>query len=175
MTSIKIWHLEQTKPQESVLSPCTRPYDLYRLQGPNPALSRFLYVLVGSDWHWYMRLAWNWQQWMDFLDRDTVETWVAYLKGQPVGYFELELAEAGSVEICYFGLVPDFIGKGMGKLLLEDAINKAWALGGRRVWLHTCTLDHPSALPNYKARGFKVFRIEETMEDIPDEPLQPWP
>ena len=58
--------------------------------------------------------------------------------------------------------------------LLEDAIANAWRLGGRRVWLHTCSLDHPQALNNYLARGFKVFHEETVIDDLPDTPIQPW-
>ena len=80
--------------------------------------------------------------------------------GAPAGYFELKRCDDGSVEIAYFGLLPDFVGKGLGKYLLVRAIEEAWALAPSRVWLHTCTLDHPAALPNYLARGFKATKTE---------------
>jgi len=79
---------------------------------------------------------------------------------QPAGYFELRQHENGSVEIAYFGLLPDFIGRGWGKYLLNRAVESAWLLGANRVWLHTCTLDHPAALPNYLKRGFRPVRQE---------------
>ena len=89
--------------------------------------------------------------------------------------FELKNQRDGNVEIAYFGLIGEFIGRGFGKNLLEDAIRTAWTQGGKRVWLHTCTLDHPQALTNYLARGFKVFKEEEFEDNIPDEKIQPWP
>jgi GNAT superfamily N-acetyltransferase len=75
----------------------------------------------------------------------------------------------------HFGLLPGFIGRGLGGELLTAATSRAWEMGAGRVWVHTCTLDHPQALPNYRARGFHVFHTEEKLEELPDEPLQPWP
>ena len=63
----------------------------------------------------------------------------------------------------------------MGGHLLTAAIDRAWGMGADRVWVHTCDLDHPSALPNYQARGMRVFRVEQKVEELPDEPLEPWP
>ena len=120
-----------------------------------------------------MRLGWTWQQWYDYLDRDTVQTWVACQGATPVGYFELE-QQQDAAEVVLFGLLPPFVGKGLGGWLLEDAISKAWALAQSRIWLHTCSLDHPMALPNYLARGFRVFEEEDLESEIPDEDLQPW-
>jgi GNAT superfamily N-acetyltransferase len=82
-------------------------------------------------------------------------------EGGPAGYFELREHDDASVEIAYFGLLPDFIGRGWGKYLLTRAVQIAWDLGATRVWLHTCTLDHPAALPNYLKRGFRPLRTEE--------------
>ena len=83
--------------------------------------------------------------------------------------------EGPQTEIAYFGLVPEFVGKGFGKLLLEDCIDKAWELAETRIWLHTCTLDSPSALPNYLNRGFEIFKEEDLKDMIPASPLEPWP
>ena len=150
-------------------------YQLVRAEIVSPELNRFLYATVGYRWHWYVRLTWDHARWLAYLDRPELETWIAYVAGTPAGYFELERQAAGDVELAYFGLLPAFIGKGIGAALLTDAIQRAWAMGARRVWVHTCTLDHPQALPNYRARGFRVYRTEEKPEELPDEPLQPWP
>jgi len=97
------------------------------------------------------------------------------VKGTPAGYFELEDQRDDVVEIVHFGLMPQFIGKGIGGALLTDAVNTAWARGAKKVWLHTCSVDHPSALGNYQARGFRLFKTVEDYEDLPDAPLEPWP
>jgi len=174
---IKVWHLEITDanriPTEATI--VERPYDLKKINHNLPELNRFLYIAVGANWCWYMRLDWSHEQWQALLAKPDVVTWVAYLEATPIGYFELAKASGGEVEIAYFGLLGEFIGQGYGKCLLEDAIRTAWKIGGKRVWLHTCSLDHPQALTNYLARGFSVFKEEEFEDAIPDEKIQPWP
>ncbi|HXJ84616.1 MAG TPA: GNAT family N-acetyltransferase [Candidatus Methylomirabilis sp.] len=148
---------------------------LVRAEIPCPELNRFLYATVGARWWWYTRLPWNRARWLAYLDRPEVETWIAYVSGSPAGYFELEAQSEGNVEIAYFGLLPAFVGKGMGGELLTAAILRAWDMGAARVWVHTCDLDHPAALSNYQARGLRVFHVERAMEELPDAPLEPWP
>jgi GNAT superfamily N-acetyltransferase len=155
--------------------PSPRPFQLVRVEIPCPELNRFLYTAVGARWWWYSRLSWDYARWLAYLDRPDLETWVAYVSGTPAGYFELERQHGVAVELVYFGLLPRFIGKGIGGDLLTTAIVRAWDMGASRVWVHTCTLDHPQALPNYQARGFRIFRVEEVVEELPNEPLQPWP
>ena len=142
---------------------------------PLPELNRFLYTAVGGEWYWLDRLSWTYQQWLDWLDRPAVETWVAYVSGTPAGYFELEVQAEGNVELVYFGLLPRFIGQGLGAHVLTSAIVRAWNMGASRVWVHTCTLDHPSALANYYARGFRMYREETHTQALPEHPPGPWP
>lgn len=119
---------------------------------------RYLYTEVGRDYRWRDRLTWTDEQCAAHLASPDVSIWVLYSGGAPGGYFELNKQSDGSTEIAYFGLIPDFIGRGLGKAMLSEAANRAWSLGGSRVWLHTCTLDDAAALPNYLARGFEKFR-----------------
>jgi GNAT superfamily N-acetyltransferase len=169
-------YLEMTGPDEFIpASPHAQTFELIRAEIPCPELNRFLYASVGARWWWYGRLAWDYARWLEYLDRPELETWVAYVVGTPAGYFELEKQDGAAVELAYFGLMPQFIGKGIGSALLSAAIARAWEASARRVWVHTCDLDHPRALANYQARGFRVFRIEKRMEELPDEALQPWP
>lgn len=150
---------------------------LVRAGIPSPELSRFFYTAVGGDWYWRDRLDWTWGQWKAWLERPEVETWVVHQVGTPAGYFQLEAQPGGNVEIVYFGLIPGFTGQGLGGYLLTQAVHRAWRLheGVKRVWVHTCSLDHPAALANYLARGFVVYQKEETMLDLPEEPPGPWP
>ncbi|PYO77587.1 MAG: GNAT family N-acetyltransferase [Gemmatimonadetes bacterium] len=84
------------------------------------------------------------------------------------GWYELRrVPEDRSVEIAYFGLFPDAIGQGLGKHILSCAVRDAWALEPARVWLHTCTLDHPAALPNYQKRGFAPYKTETYEVNFP--------
>ncbi len=145
------------------------PFIVTRAEVPSPELNRFLYKEVGGQWLWYERVVWDDARWLQYLERPEVETWVGYLRGTPAGYFELEQQDS-DVQIAYFGLLPRFIGKGLGGPLLTKAIERAWEMGGNRVWVHTCDLDHPQALANYIARGMKPYRTEKKIENIP-EPL----
>ena len=86
--------------------------------------------------------------------------WVLTVDDVVAGYYELRREEDASVEIVYFGLLPEFTGRGLGGHLLTDAVERAWASGARRVWLHTCSFDHPFAIQNYLDRGFAVFKTE---------------
>jgi GNAT superfamily N-acetyltransferase len=148
---------------------------LMRVEVPCPELNRFLFTAVGADWWWYSRLGWDYARWLAYLDRADLETWVAYHRGTPAGYFELERQGGDNVELVYFGVMPRFIGKGIGGALLSAAIARAWDMAAARVWVHTCTLDHPQACRNYQARGFRIYKAEEKIEDLPDQILEPWP
>jgi GNAT superfamily N-acetyltransferase len=161
----------QLKPARTVLP----DLELKQATLPSPELNRWLYMAVGSEWLWIDRLAWSRERWLAYLDRPQLQTWLAYLGGTPVGYFELELQEGDDVEVAYFGLLPGSIGKGMGGQLLTSAIERAWSMGAARVWLHTCTLDHPAALANYLARGMRVYKEEVAVKDLPLAPPTFWP
>jgi GNAT superfamily N-acetyltransferase len=142
---------------------------------PMPELNRFFYTAVGADWYWIDRLPWTYADWLRYLDRPELQTWLLSAGGVPAGYFELELQPGPEVEIAYFGLLPAFVGQGLGAHLLTCAAETAWSLGPRRVWLHTCTLDHPQALANYQARGFRLVREETHEQTLPAAPTGPWP
>ncbi|HJQ68566.1 MAG TPA: GNAT family N-acetyltransferase [Blastocatellia bacterium] len=122
---------------------------------------RYLYREVGRFYHWVDRLAWTDEEIRAHLANESITLWVMYYDGAPAGYFELLRYEDGSTEIAYFGLLPEFLGRGLGKHLLSAAVERAWSEGANRVWLHTCTLDDPAAMPNYLKRGFKPFKQEK--------------
>ena len=170
--TVVTYHLEMTSPSQ--LCPAQRPHSDLRMEAvcpPCPALNRYLYETVGEDWHWTDRLVWTDAQWEAYVRRPEVQTWAGYVQGAPAGYYELEKQPEDNVEIAYFGLLPAFIGQGIGGNLLTRAVECAWQMGARRVWVHTCSLDHPAALSNYQARGFRIFQTitEETETDIGDE------
>lgn len=172
---ITTWYLEQTAAAD-LLPGRPAPVAVTRAELVSPELNRFLYTAVGGEWHWGDRLGWTWQRWHDWLSRPGVETWVACLRGTPAGYVELDGATLpGEVEIAYFGLLPAFVGQGIGGHLLTTALRRAWSTGPRRVWVHTCSLDGPAALANYRARGMRVYRTEVTVEDVPERAPGPWP
>jgi ribosomal protein S18 acetylase RimI-like enzyme len=123
-------------------------------------LFRFLYVEVGRNYHWIDRLPWTDEQIAEHLSKSENSLWLMTYDGETAGYFELRKCDDGAVEIAYFGLMPKFIGRGLGKYLLTRATEQAWKDGANRVWLHTCTLDDRAALPNYLKRGFRPFKTE---------------
>jgi GNAT superfamily N-acetyltransferase len=138
-----------------------------------PSLFRYLYREVGRRWHWVDRLSWTDERIREHLATPGVEVWVLSADGVPAGYFELARGAGGAVEIVYLGLLPEFIGRGAGRALLTAAIGRAWDGGTTRVWLHTCSLDHPRALPNYLAAGFRVVREESYLARLDTTAGQP--
>jgi len=132
-----------------------------------PSFFRYLYAEVGRLYQWTDRLAWEDSQLAARLADPDVSLHLLSVAGAPAGYFELEKEDDGSVQIAFFGLLPEFHGRGLGKYLLTEAARAAFALGASRVWLHTCTLDDPAALPNYEARGFRKTRQETYQADVP--------
>jgi len=138
---------------------------------PTAGLYRELTRRVGEPFNWARRWEWTEDRILAHLKRDDVRLFVARRDGNFAGFFELHGPDKdGAVELYLFGLVPEEFGRGLGKHLLSCAIRDAWALGAKRFWLHTCSLDSPKAIPNYVARGFKVFRTEEYEETVPSEP-----
>ena len=154
-------YLEMTQPGQLVASECPDPRArLWQMHECPPSFFRYLYAEVGRNYHWVDRLGWSEETVRAYLADPTVWLWLLTVAGSPAGYFELKRHDDGSVEIAYFGLLPESIGRGLGKYLLSAAVREAWNAGAPRVWLHTCTLDDPAALPNYQARGFRPFKTE---------------
>ena len=129
---------------------------------------RHLYRAVGDRWYWHDRSAWTDERIAAHLSQSNVSVWECVAGGQTAGFFELVEHGDESVEIAYFGLVEEFMGRGLGKAMLTRAAEQAWSLGPSRVWLHTCTLDSPRALPNYLARGFEETRKEMYLVELGD-------
>jgi GNAT superfamily N-acetyltransferase len=153
---ITTWYLEMTDPAALAPAPAALDgFEVRQAEIPSPALSRFLYTAVGAQWSWTDRLGWDDARWAQWL-AGGVETWLGWLRGTPAGYAQLE-PQGEDVEIAYFGLLPEFIGRGLGPRLLDAAARRAWALGPKRVWVHTCSLDSPAALATYERRGFTLY------------------
>lgn len=159
-TEVTRTYLEMSAPDELLAATLSDPgLRLERVVDCPVSFYRFLYGEVGRHHHWVDRLEWSDEQVRSYLDSPDVGLWVLWLHGAPTGYFELRSQE-GATEIAYFGLLPEFKGRGLGKHLLTAATQTAWGAGARRVWLHTCSLDDPAALPNYMQRGFRPFKQE---------------
>ncbi|HEU5246987.1 MAG TPA: GNAT family N-acetyltransferase [Candidatus Udaeobacter sp.] len=122
--------------------------------------NRDLYFAVGEMWSWNDKRVWTDEQWKEYVRE--LQTFGAYYDNSLAGYYELRRDDEEGVEIAYFGLLPEFIDHGLGGALLTSAIEEAWRMSPSitRVWVHTCTLDHPAALGNYKARGMVIYKQE---------------
>ena len=162
-------YLELTNPEQ--FRPTHAPVQALRvrwLDRARPRQYRAYYRIVGAAYHWRDRWSWTDAQIAAHLARPEISLYVAALGRRFAGWYELrKVPDDGSVEIAYFGLAPRAIGRGLGKELLNCAVRDAWALGATRVWLHTSSLDHPHALPNYRARGFAAYRTETYALDSP--------
>ena len=139
---------------------------LARVPVPSVPLVQRLYREVGDAYHWHDRWQWSAAEWQAWVERIGYGIWILTYDGELAGFFEMKSDEDGSAEIELFGLTAPFIGKGLGKHLLTAAVEIGFAVGNTRVWLHTCTLDDPHALPNYKARGFRQFKQETYEADV---------
>ena len=159
MSEITTYYLQMQTPKPLKIKALTSELVITETQIKEYRFNRFLYSLVGEAWQWFDKSNDTDEMWKAYSERDNLRTWVAYYKGSIAGYFELEIADNLEVEIKYFGLAPGFIGKGFGGQLLSYAIQQAWeTCHAKRVWVHTCSLDHPSALANYQARGLVIYK-----------------
>jgi GNAT superfamily N-acetyltransferase len=126
---------------------------------------RVLWLEVGRE-YWSARRRWSDARWRMHVRRPDVSFWIATRRGRDIGFFELHRRIRG-VKIEGIGLLAPWRGRGLGAGLLSVATQRAFAAGARRVWLHTATDDHPHALPNYLARGYRVYRERELRHPMP--------
>jgi GNAT superfamily N-acetyltransferase len=128
--------------------------------------NRDLYFRIGEQWDWIDRRPWTDDQWKEYTTAPELRTFAGYYDEAVAGYYELRGDSEGGIEIAYFGLLPEFIGRGLGGTLLTSALEEAWSPSSgnapARVWVHTCNRDHPQALANYQARGMIVYKVEQT-------------
>ena len=144
----------------------TEKIALMRAERPEVDFYRYLYNAVGGSWLWYERNQLSDQDLAAIVHDEQVEICVLYYNGAPAGYAELDFRQEGEVELAYFGLIPEYFGLGLGGYMLDWAVDTAWSREPRRVWVHTCTLDHPAALPIYQKAGFTP--CDQEIIHIPD-------
>ena len=140
---------------------------IIRAYQPNAGFYRYLYDAVGRDWLWYERKLIDDKALEDIIRDPKIRLYVLYLNGTPAGYCELDFRIDKEVEIAYFGLIPEFTGRGLGTYFLQWSVTTAWSENPDRVWVHTCNFDSPHALATYQKAGFSVYGQEETIIDDP--------
>ncbi len=136
-------------------------YSLNLLDPVNFQLNKFFYKSIGKKHKWIDRLVWTETQWINYVSNKNVRTFIFKNKEDLAGFFELIFhPEKREIEIAYFGLLEEYQNKKLGSYLLSEAIKESFKYSIKRVWLHTCSLDHKNALSNYVARGMKIFKTE---------------
>ncbi len=158
-----------TRPQ-APLPGGKRRLSLIRAERPPVGFYRYLYNAVGGPWSWYERNQLSDDALAEIIHDERVEIYVLYVEGAPAGYAELDFRTSPDVELAYFGLTPDFIGQGYGGYLLDWTIDTAWTRQPARLWVHTCTLDHPAALAIYQKAGFAPYDQKTATVVIPGLP-----
>lgn len=154
-----ITYLEMTGPPSrppAVLPAPAGAAEVRRAYRPTISFYRYLYDTIGADWTWSGRRLMADEVLARIVQDPGVEVNVLWVDGVPAGLAELDRRSMPRIKLAYFGLIPDFVGKGFGGLLLNWAIDHAWSARPACLWLHTCDLDHPNALPLYQKAGFKT-------------------
>jgi GNAT superfamily N-acetyltransferase len=151
-----------------------------RVTPPNPQINHAFFMEIGTPYRWYSRRGWSFADWNEYANHPDVATWIGLMNGTPFGYFELQQKKqvgktagadrvAVETEIMFFGLFAAYQGQGLGAALLAEAVRQAWAFDGtERVYVHTCSSDHPAALRNYLSRGFHLSSEQTETETVPD-------
>ena len=143
------------------------PWHLRRMPSPDLDWFRALFRRVGEPWLWSSRLKMSDEALADVIHADGVEVHAVESEGPDEGLLELDFRKAGTCEIAFFGLAPSLVGRGAGRWLMNRALERAWSAPVSRVWLHTCTFDHPSAIAFYQRSGFRPFRRQVEIADDP--------
>jgi len=166
--NIIVTYLQMTSvPEDPLPDPPTGvDPEVVHISDPGIAMYRRLYRDVGEEWLWWERLTLSDSGLKDVLYATSTDFVVLYVGGEEAGFAELSFCDEGDCQIVYFGLTSGFIGRGFGRWFLGRVIRDAWERGPSRLWLHTCTLDHPRAMPLYESLGFIEYATER--KTVPD-------
>lgn len=159
-------YLEMLRPPARVGAAVVPPFELQLLAGDLPRY-RALFATVGRPWLWFSRACMRDSEVKAIIDHPDVDALACVAEGRDVGIAELDWRRDNECELAFFGLVPDAIGRGLGRALIVEAVSHAFSRPIERLWLHTCTLDHPAALRFYMKAGFRPFRRALEVADDP--------
>lgn len=163
---VNVYYLEMFVDPARIVPPPKEGLSVVQLKRPHVGYYRFLYDSVGREYYWHSRGQVSDFDLAEILWDEKDEVYVLYDNGAPAGFAELYRHRPNDIELVQFGLLPEFIGQGLGKYFLNWIIDKAWSYQPERFWLHTCTLDHPAALPNYQQAGFVLYRVETKEREL---------
>lgn len=160
LVDVTVYYLEMLAPLHRSVPAPRDDLTVQHVKSPTVPYYRSLYDAVGKDYYWLSRRKMSDEALAAIIGDPLDELHVLHVERTPAGFAELDRRKPGEIELVQFGLVRDFIGQGLGKWFLQWTIDKAWSYQPKRFWLHTCTLDHPAALPNYTKAGFVLYKQE---------------
>ena len=166
LVDVTVFYLEMLAPSPRAVPEPRDGLTVVHVQSPTVPFYRKLYDAVGKKFHWLSRRKMSDEELAALFDDPRNELHVLYVDGTPAGFAELDCRQPDEIELVQFGLTSDFIGQGLGKWFLSRIIDKAWSHGPKRFWLHTCTLDHPAALPNYTKAGFVLYKQDAIHREL---------
>ncbi len=166
IVEVTVYYLETLAPSRRSAPPPRDGLTVQHVPSPTVPYYRSLYDAVGKEFHWLSRRKMTDEALGVILADPLNEMHVLHVDGAAAGFTELDRRQPGEIELVQFGLTRDFIGQGLGKWFLQWTLDKAWSYGPQRFWLHTCTLDHPAALPNYTKAGFVLYNQETIRREL---------
>ena len=168
ITRVDRKYLEINSPEEINIS--DNHQSSCKIEKKNPPdfqINKFFYKQIGKSYRWIDRLIWSDTQWVNYTNNSNLETYIMSENEELIGFFELLFhPETKNCEVAYFGILQQYIGKKYGSYLLSEALKLGFRNNTKKVWLHTCSLDHKHALKNYLGRGMKVFKSETINLDL---------
>lgn len=166
MVDVTVYYLEMLAPVCRLIPAPRDGLSVLHVPSPTVPYYRSLYNAVGQKFYWLSRRKMSDDALAMLLGDPQVELHVLQVNGVPAGFAELDRRRPQEIELVQFGLLPEFIGQGLGKWFLQWTIDQAWSYEPKRFWLHTCTLDHPAALPNYLNSGFVQYKQEAIRREL---------
>ena len=166
LVQVTFYYLEMLAPSQHLVPAPRDGLSVLHVQSPTVPYYRSLYNAVGKDYYWLGRRKMSDKALGSTIDDPRNELHVLHVDGTTAGFAEFDRRQRDEIELVQFGLMPDFIGQRLGKWFLRWTIDKAWSHAPRRIWLHTCSLDHPAALPNYLKAGFVLYKQETIPREL---------
>ena len=166
LVEVTVFYLEMLAPSHRPVPAPRAGLTVLHVPSPTVPYYRSLYDAVGKDYYWLSRRKMSDEALAAVLGDTRDELHVLHVEGTPAGFAELDRSQPDQIELLQYGLLPEYIGQGLGRWFLQWTIDRAWSYEPKRFWLHTCTLDHPAALPNYLKAGFVLFQQETIRREL---------
>ena len=163
MKKVQRYFLELNKGDKTSKNfPSTKNFKIVLINKKDFEINKFFYKQIGSEHYWRDRLVWPDKEWIEYVKDDNLQTWIIKKNNDLVGFYENKFhPDKKEFELINMGILKEFRGLKLGSILLNHVIEQSFKSNAKRIWVHTCSLDHKYALKNYEARGFKIFKQEE--------------